>query len=154
MITKQECDTVKKIYSIYNGMIRRCSMKNKSHHDYISYTLKNIKVCPEWKNDFYTFYVWALNNGFSNGLTLDRINNDGDYEPLNCRWATPKEQANNRGKRRDNDDITFNGETKSVGEWSKILGINQATIYSRLRRGWKPQDALTGENTLKMYKNP
>lgn len=153
MITKQECNTVIKLYSVYRGMIRRCSTLNEEYHDYLSYTLKGIKVCEEWRNDFYSFYVWALSNGFSKGLTLDRIDNDGNYEPSNCRWATPKEQANNRGKRRDNDDIMLNGTTKSVSEWSKILGIKQVTIYTRLRRGWKPEDALIGKNTLKMHKN-
>ena len=153
MVTRQECSTVTKLYSVYRGMIKRCSIKNDKFRDYKHYTLKGIRVCEEWKKDFYSFYMWALNNGFTKDLTLDRINNDGNYEPSNCRWATPKEQANNRGKRCDNDDITLNGETKSVGEWAETLNINKVTIYARLRRGWKPEDALIGKNTLKMHKN-
>ena len=145
MVTKKECELVVKLYNVYNSMIARCRTKNPDSLCYKSYYRKNIIVCNEWKNDFYSFYTWAISNGYEHGLTIDRINNSGNYCPENCRWVDRRTQANNRDKRIDNADITYNGETHSIREWSTILNIPQVTLYTRRRRGFTPEQILFGK---------
>ena len=83
-----------KLRNSYRAMKERCTLKTHKH--YKNYGGRGIKVCDEWANSFETFAQWALENGYKEGLTIDRINVDGNYEPSNCRWATMKEQQNNR----------------------------------------------------------
>ena len=87
-----------RLYTIWHSMKGR--IKYPSTNSYERYGGRGIKVCKEWENDFLSFATWALNNGYSDELTLDRINPDGDYEPSNCRWSTWSQQARNRSKRR------------------------------------------------------
>ena len=101
---------------------------------------RGIKVCDEWVNNFTAFRDWAMTNGYSDDLQLDRLDNDGNYEPCNCKWSTRIEQGNNR---RTCVYVTINGETKTVVEWCRINGIAVNTAFSRIERGWKAEDAVT-----------
>lgn len=130
--TKQNCvkhgQTGSRLYQIYQHMKERCyKQDNKSYHRYGG---RNITICEEWLGDngFQHFFDWAIANGYNDTLTIDRIDNDGNYEPSNCRWATREQQMNNVSY---NVRLTYNGETHTIAEWSKITGIDQDTIQSR-----------------------
>ena len=97
-------------------------------------------MCQEWKDDYIKFHSWAMDNGYSNKLTIDRIDNDKGYSPDNCRWATKKEQADNRNY---NITLTFNGAIGSPEFWSKKLNIKINTIYTRKFRGWSDEKILS-----------
>lgn len=101
---------------------------------------RGIAVCSEWRNDFMSFYNWSMANGYKEGLTLDRIDNNGNYEPYNCRWITTKQQARNR---RSNINYTINGVTRCILEWCEILGLNPKTVYQRIHYyNWTIERAL------------
>lgn len=129
-----------RLYRIWQAMKNRCY--NKNAPDYQKwYGGRGIKMCDEWKNNFLSFYEWSINNGYSDELSIDRINYNGDYEPSNCRWATTKEQANNTKGCRN---IEYNGETHTMMEWSEILGINYWVINTRLNTyKWSVERAFT-----------
>ena len=114
----------------------RCNNRNNSKFAY--YGGRGIVVCPRW-NDFATFLA-DMGSRPTPMHTLDRIDPNGNYSPENCRWATRKEQARNRGitKRYER-----NGETKSLGEWAELVGKPYMVVYKRLWRGWTLEDALT-----------
>lgn len=120
-----------RLYRIYQNMKNRCYRKNDKY--YSIYGGRGIKICDEWLNDFAIFAEWALNNGYADTLSIDRINTNGNYEPSNCRWIDNFEQSNNRRTTRQ---ITYNGETHTVREWAKITGIKYEIINDRLKRKW------------------
>lgn len=122
-----------RLYSIWEGMRWRSNPK-ATHMKY--YRKNNVKCCDEW-NDYENFRNWALENGYEENLTLDRIDNNGDYSPNNCRWANVYVQANNRNT---NTLVTVNGETKTISEWAKEKNINYSTLRSRVNR-----QHITGE---------
>lgn len=108
---------IRRIKSIWHGMLRRCEKPSEPAYKY--YGARGIMVCPEW-HDIDVFYTWAINNGYQEHLTINRIDNNGNYEPSNCNWATRKEQANNK---RGNIIVSHNGESHTVQEWLDILGM-------------------------------
>lgn len=112
-------------------MRARCNKPNCS--GYHKYGAKGIRVCEEWNKSFEPFMDWALSNGYSDELTLDRINSAGNYEPSNCRWVTQKIQQNNRS---NNVKLTYGGETKNLVAWSESTGIPYRILYDRYHRGW------------------
>lgn len=136
-----------RLYSILQGMKTRCY--NKNHQSYKHYGGRGIKICDAWLNDFMNFYNWAYNNGYDNSLTIDRIDVNGNYEPSNCRWITHEEQQKNR---RDSIQLTYNGKTQTIKDWSDDLGINAVTIYYRHKKGYSISDCLfTGSHLDKYY---
>lgn len=123
-----------RIYTIYHGMLTRCS--DESNEDYYQ---RGIQVCDRW---FYSFEDFVSDMGLpsSNIHQLDRKDNEKGYEPDNCRWVTPKENNNNR---RSTHYITFRNKTQSITLWAEELGIKRSTLSNRLLRGFEIQDALT-----------
>lgn len=129
-----------RLHRIWHSMYCRCYYPTTNQ--YKNYGGKGIKVCEEWKHieGFVNFYNWAKKNGYEENLTLDRIDNNKDYCPSNCRWITLKQQSNHRT---NNVYYTFNGETKTSKQWCEIFNISQTTLLDRLKRGWTLEQALT-----------
>lgn len=129
-------------YRIWKGMKERCY--KESRKDFASYGGRGIVMCDEWKNSFVNFL--ADMGEAPENMSIDRINGDGIYEKSNCRWATLEQQANNR---RTCIYVTFNGETKTVAQWSRDIGIERKTLEYRIRVGWDVEKALTTPSTIK-----
>lgn len=122
-------------YKAWQNMKERCL--NADHKYFAQYGGRGITICERWL-DFRNFHADLGNS--APGMSLERIDNERGYSPENCHWASRSEQNNNRRSTRK---IEFNGEMKSMAEWSRKLGISQATIKGRLNRGWPPARALT-----------
>ena len=116
------------IYHRWSGMKSRCY--NPNDNEYQNYGGRGIAICEEWK-DFINFYNWAINNGYSENLTIDRINVNGNYEPDNCRWTDYKIQGNNT---RRNHYLTYDGTTKTMSQWADILGMSYYTLRARINQ--------------------
>ena len=112
-----------RLHRIWSGIKGRCYCKTQTA--YKAYGAKGITMCDEWRNDFKVFYNWAMTNGYNDELSIDRLESKGNYEPSNCRWATDRQQKNNRDI---SVEITVNGQTKTLADWADILNVP----YSRL----------------------
>jgi hypothetical protein len=127
-----------RLYGVWHSMRARCSYPKHPYWD--RYGGRGIMVCHAWA-DFAVFQSWALANGYAFGLTIDRIDNDGNYEPGNCRWATQKEQGQNTSTCHK---ITFRGETRTIAQWAEKIGLPHMTLYCRLFESrWSVERALT-----------
>jgi hypothetical protein len=128
-------------FHIFNGILNRC--RNKNDKGYPHYGGRGIKVCDRWQEGGFWVFLADMGPRPSPEHSIDRYpNNDGDYEPGNCRWATSKEQGRNR---RTNKVLTLNGESLPMSEWAERLGINYRTLKGRIRSGWSVEQALTPE---------
>ena len=126
-----------KLYRNWSNMKDRCN--NPDCKAYRDYGGRGIKVCEEWTDDFSAFQKWALANGYKEGLTIDRKDNNKGYSPDNCRWTDRKIQGNNKRNCRY---ITYKGQRKTVAEWSEITGIPHETLLYRLNHGWETERIL------------
>lgn len=118
-----------RIYKEWLAMRRRCNNPNdKCYHRWGG---RGIKVCDEWDNSFQNFYDWAIANGYSDNLTIDRIDNDGNYEPSNCRWVSNRDQCNNRSS---NIKITIGCATKTLIQWCEIFKLDYRMVHARYHR--------------------
>lgn len=120
-----------RLYNIWHNMLQRCKA--------IYGCYGNVKVCDEWK-DYTVFHNWAMSNGYSDAFTIDRINNDGNYEPGNCRWTTVREQNRNK---HNNIHLEYDGIAKLLVEWAEELGIKVTTLRDRFYSGWDDERILT-----------
>lgn len=130
--------TYTRLFNIWTGMRQRC--RDSALPEYPRYGGRGIEVCDEWKNSFEAFEKWANENGYDNSLTLDRIDADGNYEPNNCRWITMFEQQSNK---RNNIKLSYNGETHTVKEWSRMLNVSYKALIQRVHMGWSVERTLT-----------
>ena len=134
------------LYNKWGSMKTRCYYPKSK--DYKNYGGRGIKICDEWLN-YDNFRNWSISTGYQEGLTIDRIDNDRNYEPSNCKWITMKEQQRNK---RNNRIITYNGKSLTLVEWGEIYNINPDRIGARLKNGWSVEDALSTEVKSPMKK--
>ena len=129
-----------RIYNIWRNMIFRCYNPKCPTYNY--YGGKGIIIYDEWRNNFKSFYDWSMSNGYTDELSIDRINSDLSYEPSNCRWATDLEQANNRC---NNTLITFNGQTLTKAQWARKMEIS----FQRLEYNLEQNNGVIDDNIFK-----
>lgn len=131
------------LYGVWKQMKERCC--NPNHHAYKDYGGRGISVCKEWMSDFKAYFEWAISHGWKEGLTIDRINNDGNYTPQNCRFVPLVIQARNK---RNNKEIIYKSKAwHSLAQFCEDNELDYATIQQRLYRGWSVERAI--QNTKK-----
>ena len=131
-------DSYKRLYKIYRGMLSRCY--NTNQETYKRYWGRGITVCDEW-HDYNVFKEWALSNGYTDELTIDRIDNSKGYSPDNCRWIPREEQAANQTTNRV---ITIDGVSRTMSDWCRIYNISKSAVWHRIcDYGWDPIKAIT-----------
>lgn len=136
-----------RMYRIWSDMKGRCNNPNRAK--YARYGGRGITVCSEWMSDFQAFYEWSMANGYQEDLSIDRIDNDGNYCQENCRWVTMREQAANKST---NHYITYDGQTFTMSEWARRIGVPREVLKDRIcRYGWECERALT--TPVRKHKN-
>lgn len=130
-------DTHKRILRILRGMKDRCY--NPNYHSFSRYGGRGITICDEWRNDSGTFEKWALEHGYSDELSIDRIDNDLGYSPENCRWVTKSIQQNNKS---NNNYLEYGGQKRTVTEWANLIGVDRSTIVRRIKKGLPVEKVL------------
>jgi len=125
-----------RLYTIWTNIKQRCY--NEKATNYLRYGKLGIKMCEEWY-EYDNFKVWALNNGYEDSLTIDRINSKGNYEPINCRWVSYLQQGRNQ---KTNKLIEYNGKTMCLSEWCELLGIKYGRTLYRLDHGYSFEEAI------------
>ena len=136
-----------RLYNIYRGMLGRCFREN--HQAYHNYGGRGITVCDDWKDSFINFFNWAIKNGYQDNLTIDRIDNNGNYEPCNCHWVSKAEQTRNSRK---NVYFTYNGITKTISEWARLLNIPLTTFRRRILENRTFEEIISKERLKKKRK--
>lgn len=126
-----------RLYRIWSGMKSRCL--NQKSPEYDIYGGRGIKICKEWVDDYPAFKCWAMKNGYSDELSIDRIDCNGDYAPDNCRWATAKEQSNNL---RNNKRVVIDGVEMTIAQLSDKYKIPHHILLSRYNLGWSGEQIL------------
>lgn len=125
------------LYEVWKSMKQRCfNPKNKG---YKNYGARGILVCEEWVHSFTSFYEWSMANGYKQGLTIDRIDNNKNYCPENCRWTDRITQANNS---RWNKHIIIDGKDDTLANWIRYFNTTPTKYYLRIKKGYSEQDAL------------
>jgi hypothetical protein len=127
-----------KLYKSYTCMKERCYYPHNNR--YYKYGARGIKMCEEWLKDRKTFFKWAMENGYEDGLTIDRIDVNGDYCPENCRWLSRKEQMKNKTTTVW---VEYDGNRMCLADWARKTGIGRCTLAARLKSGWSIEQALT-----------
>lgn len=122
--------THERLYERYRNILRRV---------YDSKRYKGVTICKEWENDYLNFREWAINNGYNDSLTIDRIDNNKGYQPDNCRWVTIKEQANNR---RNNHIIKYCNKEYTIAEFAEFIHLPYTTVLQRIKNNWSVEDVV------------
>lgn len=127
-----------RLYNVYHNMIARCY--NEKFKFYYRYGGRGIIVCKEWFDEFICFYNWAISSGWEDGLEIERVNNDGNYEPTNCKWVTRKQNVRNRN---NTSMIEISGNKIPLAEVAEKFGLNYGTLWQRIYKlKWPIEKAI------------
>lgn len=133
-----DATTRRKLLKVFSHMRERCY--DQADRRYKDWGGRGIKICQEWLDNPNNFIQWAENSGYLPGLTIDRVNNNGDYSPENCRWVSIAENNQNRRSTRF---YTIDGETKNLQQWCETYSVSRSMVNKRLQMGWDIKSALT-----------
>ena len=148
-----KCWRERRLYRVLQDMKSRCY--NPKNRNFKNYGGKGIKICEQWLNNYLEFEKWAFANGYDENAergkcTIDRIDNKKDYCPENCRWVDMKTQHRNKVQ---NVYVTANGETLTLMDWSKKLGVRFGFLQQRKARGWSDNDIINVPNKKRKQEN-